>query len=136
MALLTITPSEIKRRKIIKLGWYHIKCTDVRFEKSKDKDAYNHIFDFIGLENESKEVPLMLFVPEKYPDMGIPMIEAFLGKKLDEETGLNNFDPRNVKGAILYAHINPGKDAKGTMRNNIDEWAPARPEFKGEATTF
>ncbi len=136
MALLSITPTEIKRRKIIKQGWYHLKCKDVRFEKSKDKESYNHIFDFLGLEGESKEVPFMIFVPEKYPDMGIGIVEAFLGKKLDEDSGLSDFDPANIKGAILRAHVNPGKDNKGVIRNNIDEWAPADPKFKGDDVNF
>lgn len=136
MALLNITPAEIKRRKICKPGWYHMKCLDVRFEKSRDQDSYNHIFDFIGLEGDMKEVPVMIFVPEKYPDMGIGLVEAFLGKKLDENTGLNNFDPGNVKGSILRGHNNPGKDKKGTLRNQIDEWAPADPAFKGQEVAF
>jgi hypothetical protein len=136
MPLLTITPEEIKRRKIVKLGWYHMRCKDVRFEKSRDKDSYNHIFDFVGIEGDAKDVPFMVFVPEKYPDMGIGLVEAFLGKKLDEDSGLADFDPRNIKGVILRGHVNPAKDSKGNMRNQIDEWAPAEPSFKGETTTF
>lgn len=136
MPLLTITPQEIKRRKIVKAGWYHLKCTDVRYEKSKDKESYNHIFDLVGLEDDAKDVPFMVFVPEKYPDMAIGLVQAFLGKKLDENSGLPDFDPRNIKGSILRAHVDPAKDKNGNMRNNIDEWAPADPTFKGDETKF
>lgn len=136
MPLLTITPEEIKRRKIVKAGWYHLRCKDVRFEKSRDKEAYNHIFDFVGLEGDAKDVPFMVFVPERYPEMGIGLVEAFLAKKLDESSGLSDFDPRNIKGAILRGHVTPGKDAKGNMRNQLDEWAPPDNAFKGDTTSF
>lgn len=136
MAILSITPAEIKRRKICKPGWYHMKCTEYQFDKSKDKESYNHVFDFIGLEGDMKEVPVKIFVPEKYPDMGIGLVEAFLGRKLDENTGLADFDPANIKGSILRAHNAPGKDNKGVLRNQIDEWAPADPAFKGQDVNF
>jgi hypothetical protein len=137
MALLTITPAEIKRRKIIKPGWYHFKITEYALDRSKsDNTAFNHVFDGTGLEGDAKEVPIKVFFPEKYPDMAIGIVEAFLGKKLSEETGLTDFDMANIKGAILRAHVNPQKDKNQVMRNNIDEWAPKDSAFTAGSENF
>ena len=133
MPLLNITVDEVKRRKIVSVGWYHMRVEDYKFEKSKDGESFNHTYHLKGLEGEAKDVPFMFWISEKAPGMGLDFVAAYLKRKPSdfEEEGLRDFDPSAPKGAILYVYNEPG-EIKGTMRNQLKDFAPPKPEFSGE----
>jgi hypothetical protein len=118
-----ITPSDVKRSKIIKPGWYHFKINKVVDEPSKAGDSVNTVVDVEGLEGDAAGVPIKIWFSEKAPSFAIPFIKAN-GGSVSEETG-SDYDMATAQGNVVRCKVETQPGLNGRPQNMIADWAPS-----------
>lgn len=124
MGKLTIKPSDIKAGKIVKPGWHVLEITDYVEEPNKAKDANNHVFDFLGQDADTKDVPFKIWISEKAPAiLGVPLAKA-LGQQINEDEGITlDFQKDALVGKKVKANIVTGS-YMNKPKNEIIDFAP------------
>jgi hypothetical protein len=125
MGKLSIKPSDLKAGKIVKPGWHVVEIIDYVEELNKNKDANNHVFDFVGVSAEVNGVPFKIWISEKAPAiLGAPLIKA-LGQQVNDDEGIViDFQKDNLVGKKVKANIITGS-YNNRPKNEITDFAPA-----------
>lgn len=116
-----VTPSDVKRSKIVRPGWYLAKVTKVALEDAKDGQSKNVVLDLEGMEGEVMGVPFKTWISEKAPGFAVPVIKAF-GGQVSETEGAD-FDFESCQGKTVRIEIVTDK-FQGRPTNKINDWAP------------
>jgi hypothetical protein len=124
MGKLQIKPSDLKAGKIVKPGWHVVEITNYVEELNKNKDANNHVFDFVGVSADCVGVPFKIWISEKAPAiLGGPLVKA-LGQPVNDDEGISiDFQKENLVGKKVKANIVTGS-YNNRPKNEITDFAP------------
>lgn len=123
MPVLNLTPSDIKRGKLVKPGWYEVLITKLEVKPSSKGDGSDVYWIHLTIQSgDYKDVPLIDFISEKAAGTAIPLLTA-CGAEINEETGAS-IDLDSIVGKKVMAKIEPG-DVKGKTQNQVQDYRAA-----------
>ena len=122
MPIITITREDLLRSKVVTPGWYACKVTNVTESPAKTDGSLNYNIDMvITQDGPFNGVPLRRVFSEKAVGFAEHFIEAFLGKKIDENGG--QFELANAVGRSLDVFVKNGK-VENRLVNQAEDFAP------------
>lgn len=117
MSVFTVTAAAKNAAKLVPPSWYPLEITGYR--ELVKPDNVVHIFEFLILEGENRDVPVVAILNNKMPEPIVKLIEATIG---EVEAGAQ-LDMKDLVGKQVDGYAKP-ETYDGRTSNKAEDFRP------------